>query len=88
MTLLFDGLPVELPSKFVQLIQVRIKIEKWWILNIEIPTNPDFDQMGEINEDAIIAPSQMINRLIFDMLSGDEKTATFYRDEFLKHYKN
>jgi len=44
--------------------------------------------MGDINEDSIIAPSQMINKLIFDMLSGDEKTATFYRDEFLKHYKN
>ena len=88
MTLLFDGLPEELPAKFAQLIQGRIKIEKWWIINIEIPTNPDFDQMGEINEDAIIAPSQMINKLICDMLSGDEKTATLYRDEFLKQYKN
>lgn len=88
MTLLFEGLPEELPAKFVQLLQVRIKIEKWWILNVEIPTNPEFESVDEINEDAIIAPSQMINKLIFDMLSGDEKTANYYRAEFLNRNKN
>ena len=87
MNLLFEGLPEELPLKLSQLLQLRIKIEKWWILNIEIPINPDFDSFEEINEDAIIAPTQMLNKLIFDMLWGDEKTASFYRDEFLKRYK-
>jgi hypothetical protein len=86
MTLLFEGLPEELPEKFAQLIQLRVKVEKWWILNIEIPTNPDFDSDIEINEDNVMTSSQMFNRLFMDMLSGDEKTASFYKNEFKKKF--
>lgn len=86
MNLLFEGLPEELPVKFSQLLQLRIKIEKWWMLNIEIPTNPDFDNMDEINEDTIMTTTQMLNQLIFDMLSGDEKRANYYRDVFVKKF--
>lgn len=86
MTLLFEGLPEEFPEKLIELFKLRIKIEKWWILNIEIPTNPDFVNTKEISEDAIIAPTQMMSKLIFDMLTGDEKSANYYRDEFLKQY--
>jgi len=42
-------------------------------MNIEIPTNPDFDSSIEIKEDDITTSSQIFNQLIFDMLSGDEK---------------
>jgi hypothetical protein len=86
MTLLFEGLPEKLPEKFAQLIQLRVKIEKWWILNIEIPTNPDFESDIEINEDNIMTSSQMFNRLFMDMLTGDEKTASFYKNEFKKKF--
>lgn len=51
MDLLFEGLPEELPEKFLQLIILRVKIEKWWVFNIEIPTNPDFDAQEEISEE-------------------------------------
>ena len=85
-TLLFEGLPDELPVKFTQLIELRVKIEKWWILNIEIPTNPDFDSEQEILEDGIITSSQIFNQLILDMLSGDEKKASYYKNEFLKTF--
>jgi hypothetical protein len=87
MVLLFDGLSDELPAKFVQLIQLRVKIEKWWILNIDIPTNSDFDNSPEIQESDIVTASEITNQIIFDMLSGDDKKATFYRDEFVKNYK-
>lgn len=87
MTLLFEGLPEELPLMFSKLIQIRVKIEKWWVLNIDIPCNPDFDNSTEIKESDIVTGSEMTNQIIFDMLSGDDKKATFYRDEFLKKYK-
>ncbi len=87
MTLLFEGLPEELPLMFSKLIQIRVKIEKWWILNIDIATNPDFDNSREIQESDIVTESEMTYQIIFDMLSGDDKKATFYRDEFLKKYK-
>ncbi|MBI2271139.1 MAG: hypothetical protein HYU69_12405 [Bacteroidetes bacterium] len=65
---------------------MRVKIEKWWILNIDIPTNPDFDSSPEIKEDEIMTSSQIWNQIIFDMLSGDEKKASFYKKEFLKTF--
>lgn len=86
MTLLFEGLPKELPEKFAQLITLRVKIEKWWIMNIEIPTNPDFDATTEVKEEDIMTSSQMFNQLIFDMLSGDEKRASYYQNEFKQRF--
>lgn len=87
MTLLFEGLPQEHPEKFTQLILLRVKIEKWWIMNIEIPTNPDFDSSPDIKEEDIMTSSQIFNQLIFDMLSGDEKKAFYYQNEFNKRFK-
>lgn len=81
MSLLFDGLPEELPKMFLILIQLRVKIEKWWILNLDIPTNSEHDHK-EINESDIITSSQIFNQIIFDMLSGDEKKANFYKNQF------
>jgi len=87
MTLLFEGLPQELPEKFAQLIALRVKIEKWWIMNIEIPTNPDSDASTEVKEEDIMTSSQIFNQLIFDMLSGDEKRSSFYQNEFKARFK-
>jgi hypothetical protein len=87
MTLLFEGLPKELPEKFAQLITLRVKIEKWWIMNIEIPTNPDFDATTEVKEEDIMTSSQMFNQLIFDVLSGDEKRASYYQNEFKQRFE-
>lgn len=88
MDLLFEGLPKELPEKFIQIITLRVKIEKWWILNIEIPTNPDFGVSMDMPEKEIITSSQMFNQIILDMLSGDEKKANFYVNELKKNFKN
>ncbi len=85
MSLLFEGLPEELPIKYNQLIELRIKIEKWWILNVDIPASADDNLSSDIDESDIITSSQMLNQLIIDMLSGDEKKATFYQNEFKKY---
>lgn len=84
MRLLFDDLLDNISEDFNKLLEIRIKIEKWWILNIEIPTNPDFDNREEITEDDITTPSQMIYKLILDMLSEDYDTAHFYINEMRK----
>ncbi len=84
MNLLFDGLSEDLPEKFNQLFHLWVKIEKWWIINIEIPTETGEDNVSEINGDEIIAHSQVIKKLIFDVLAGDEKQLSYYRDQILK----
>lgn len=72
---LFKGLPDELPDKFIQLISLRVKIEKWWIINVEVPTDPNFDSNKEIDEYNISTSSDIFNRIILAMLSGDEELA-------------
>lgn len=86
MGLLFEGLPEELPDKFIELIKLRVKIEKWWILNIEIPTNPNFDADIDISDKDITTSSQIFNQLILDMLSEDENKAFFYQKEMKKNF--
>ena len=72
---------------FSTIISLISKIEKWWIANIEIPTNPDFDG-SEINKDEI-SPGRLITlRLLTDIALGSEAESKFYYDEFLKKNNN
>lgn len=87
LNILFEGIPTTLAQNLSDLIDLRIKIEKWWVLNIEIPTNSDFDAALEVKDEDIHTSSQLLYKIIFDMLLGDEKSSNFYYEEFLK-FKN
>lgn len=64
---------------FATLLDLVQKIEKWWIVNVELPTNPDFDSQ-EIDEDGIISGPSWIMRLLTQVALGDEEEAwEFYR---------
>ncbi|GAI47696.1 unnamed protein product, partial [marine sediment metagenome] len=63
------------------------KIEKWWILNVEIPTNPDLDGM-EIDKEGIVPGQIMTLRLLLDIALGTEKESKFYYNEFIKREKD
>ena len=76
--------PLPLFSKMTDLLH---KIEKWWILNVEIPTNPDFDGQ-DIDEDGIVPGKIMILRLLADIALGSEEESKFYYKEFIKHQKS
>lgn len=66
------------------LMNLRIKIEKWWILNIDIPTGGNFKATDNTTEDDIQTGSQIFNKLLLDILMGDDETAKYYHDEFKK----
>ena len=72
--------PLPLFSKITDLLY---KIEKWWILNVEIPTNPDFDGK-DIDEEGIEPGQIMTLRLLTDIALGAEKESKFYYNEFMK----
>ena len=76
--------PLPLFSKMTDLLH---KIEKWWILNVEIPTNPDFDGQ-DIDEDGIVPGKIMILRLLADIALGSEEESKFYYKEFIKRQKS
>ena len=67
------------------MVDLLHKIEKWWIINVEIPTNPDFD--GEdIDEDAVVAGRVITLRLLVGIALGAEEESKFYYSEFKKRY--
>jgi hypothetical protein len=51
--ILFQGLPADLAELLSEMISLLDKIERWWIVNVEIPINPDLNGM-EINESQVI----------------------------------
>ena len=58
------------------------KIEKWWIINVEIPTNPDFDGK-DIDEDGIISGPSWVMQLLVQVALGAEDEAWEFHREFV-----
>jgi hypothetical protein len=66
---------------FPDLVALLRKVETWWIVNVEIPTNEDFDGM-EIDEAGIIPGPIMTVRMMLDIALGSEAEATAYLSAF------
>ena len=84
LTFLFEGSD-ELPKHFADLMQLKIKLDRWWTINIEIPTNPDLDDLEEINPEEVVTSSEMLHYLISNILSEDEEKANFFMNAFTEH---
>lgn len=65
-------------ERFQELVALLKKIEVWWVVNMEIPANPDFDDQ-EIDEEGIVPGPVLMIQMMLEVLSGNE--------ELLKHYK-
>ena len=75
--------PVPLFPKMVNLLD---KIEKWWILNVEIDLNPElYDK--EIDEKGIVPGSIIMLRVLADIALGNEKESNYYFENFKKQEK-
>ena len=75
--------PIPLFTKIVDLLD---KIERWWILNVEIPTDPDlYDK--DFDEEGIIPGPILAIRLLIDIALGTEEESKFYYNEFMKKKK-
>lgn len=79
-----EGLPPDFGQCFNDMLAVLRKIEVWWIANVEIPTDPDYDG-EEINENRIAPGPVMAMRLLVDIALGDEEQSRSYYDAFRKH---
>jgi hypothetical protein len=78
-----NGFPPHLPERFAEMIALVDKIERWWIVNVEIATNPDFDGK-EIDEDGIVPGTMMVLQLMMEIGLGSDQQAKSYLDEFRK----
>lgn len=82
-TLGSEGLPVGFDERFAEMVVLLRKIEFWWITNVDIPTNPDFDGQ-EVDEEAIVPGRIMAIQLLCEIALGDEERSHYYYDELRK----
>jgi hypothetical protein len=82
-TLSSEGLPPDFDQCFGDMVALLRKIEVWWITNVEIPTNPDYDGR-EVDEGGIVPGPIMGMQLLMVIALGDEERSRFYYDEFRK----
>jgi hypothetical protein len=81
-----NNLP-DLPALFDSMIKLLRKIEVWWIVEVEIPVNPDYDGK-EINEDEIMPGPLMILKMMIDIALGEGEQSSFYFKSFKKQTDN
>jgi hypothetical protein len=81
--LLAKELPADLPARFSDMVNLIDKVEKWWIVNVEIPTNPDFDGK-EIEEKTILCGPVIALKLLIDVALGSDEDARYHLNEFRK----
>lgn len=66
---------------FPDLFTLLKKVETWWVVNVEIPTNEDFDGV-EIDQEGIIPGPIMTVKIMLDVALGSEAEATAYLKAF------
>lgn len=77
-SLVLSGVDLKHIERFHELIALLRKIEVWWVVNLEIPTNPDFDGK-EIDEEGIVPGPVLMIQIMLEVIGGNE--------EYLKHLR-
>lgn len=68
---------------FATLLGLAQKIEKWWIVNVELPTNPDYDS-EDISEDGIVSGPSWVMQLLTQVALGDDEEAWEFHRRFME----
>ena len=69
--MLTDGLPADWQRNFDSIVALLDKVEKWWIVEVEIPSNPAFDGQNITVDD--IVPGRIAGlRMMLDIALGSE----------------
>jgi len=71
------GLPQNFQTNFCELAELLHKIDIWWVINIEIPANPDFFGQ-EIDEAEIKVGSVLALKMLVDIALGEDDIANSY----------
>lgn len=83
--MLEEGLPSDFVDRFNDMIGLLDKIEKWWIINVEIPANPAFnDRFGKIDEKGIVPGRVMSLRVLIAVALGSDEEAKHYLNLYRK----
>jgi len=86
--MLMEGLPQDFAERFNDMTTLLDKIERWWIINVEIPTDPDLiEKIDEIDLDGIVPGPIAGLKMMLDVALGSNETASYYINRFRKDTK-
>lgn len=74
----FTGTETSIISSMQLLMDLLKKIEVWWVMNVEIPINPDYDG-SEIDPDKVTPGPILMMQIMFEVLSGNESLFEHYK---------
>lgn len=70
-------------QQFTILVELLRKIEVWWVVNVEIPTNPDY--AGEEIDEAGIVPGAILSlQMLLQVASGSNDLLDAWRNQRAK----
>ncbi|KJZ61742.1 hypothetical protein VD17_28225 [Pseudomonas fluorescens] len=72
------GKNLALRERMQDVMNLMRKIEIWWIVNVEIETDPDFDGR-DINPDEITPGPILMMQIMLEVLSGNEALREHYK---------
>jgi len=73
-----EGVDFKHIERFEELVALLRKIEVWWVVNVEIPVNPDFDGQ-EIDEEGIVPGPVLMLQMMLEVVSGNEELLSHYQ---------
>ncbi|NRB24461.1 hypothetical protein [Shewanella sp.] len=77
-----SGLPDDFDESFALLLSFKSKIYHWWIINVEVASDPEY--MGkEINPDDFTHASTLMDKMMIDIALGTEEES----NQYLKMYQ-
>ncbi len=65
-------------AQFPVLVALLRKVEVWWVVNLEIPTNPDFADQ-DIDEAGIVPGAVMSLQMLIEVASGSTELLEHWR---------
>ena len=68
-------------SYFEPMVALLRNIEVWWIVNLELATDPDWADK-EVDESGIVPGPVMMLQIMMDIALGDDERAAFYIRQF------
>lgn len=74
-------------AQFDSLVALLRKIGVWWVVNVEIPTNPDFDGQ-EIYEEGIVPGTVLSLQMLIQVASGNTELLEHWRKGRKKEQAN
>lgn len=74
-------------DQFSVLVELLRKIEVWWVVNVEIPTNPDYAD-AEVDEEGIVPGAILSLQMLLEVASGNTELLDAWRSERAKRHSH